>query len=172
MINAATDINEHTFWEDLRSGKFARMVKEKSRGQQLNSPNEVFNIVKPFFIKNDDAEQFYCIFLDNKNQLLAIEKIFSGSIASSSIYPRELVKRVTALKANAVVLVHNHPTGCPRPSSEDKMVTRKIAVALGSIDVQLHDHIIIGDNYYSMSEDGIIKNIIDQFNQFLSGKNH
>ena len=169
MIKAAADINEHTFWEDLVSGKFARMVKEESRGQQLNGPDEVFNIVKPIFTENDDVERFYCIFLDNKNKVLAIEKMFSGSIASTSIYPREIVKRVMVLKATAVVLAHNHPSGCPKPSNEDKMVTRKIAIALGSIDVKLHDHIIIGDNYYSMSEEGIIKNITDQLNEFLSG---
>lgn len=166
------DTNEKSFWQNLRSGRFARMVKEESRGQELNGPHEVFNIIKPIFAENSDVERVYCIFLDTRNHILAIEKMFSGSLSSSSIYPRELVKKAIKLKAGAVVMVHNHPSGHTEPSNEDKLLTRKVVMALGTIDVQLHDHIIVGDTYYSMSDNGLIKNMTDQFNQFLRGRNH
>jgi len=165
------DSNEKSFWEHLRSGRFAKMVKEASRGQELSSPHEVFNILKPIFAENDDVERLYCIFLDTRNRILAIDKMFSGSLSSSSIYPREVVKRVIGLKAGAVILAHNHPSGSTVPSNDDKEITRKIVIALESIDVKLHDHIIVGDGYYSMSENGLIKDFTDHLNGLLS-KSH
>jgi len=162
-------MTESTFWKELTSGKFAQMVKEESKGKELSSPHEVFNIVKPMFAEKDDVERIYCIFLDTKNQVLAIEEMFSGSILSSVIYPREIIKRVMALKASAMILTHNHPTGCTEPSNEDRMITRKIAIALVSIDVQLHDHIIIGDGFHSMADSGFIGTIKEHFNKVLFG---
>jgi DNA repair protein RadC len=161
------DTNEKSFWQNLRSGRFARMVKEESRGQELSGPHEVFNILKPIFAENDDVERLYCIFLDTRNHILAIEKMFSGSISSSSIYPREIVKKAIKIRAGAIVMAHNHPSGHTEPSAEDKLITRKVGLALEAIDVKLHDHIIVGDSYYSMSDHGFIKSMTDQFNQFL-----
>jgi len=165
------DTNEKSFWKHLRSGRFARMVKEESKGRELSGPREVFNILKPIFAENDDVERLYCIFLDTRNHILAIEKMFSGSLTSSSIYPRELVKKVIKKKAGAVILSHNHPSGHTEPSSEDKQITRKVTMALEAIDVKLHDHIIVGDDYYSMADHGVIKSVTDQFNKMLSGCN-
>ena len=166
------NINKHTFWEDLKSGKFAMMVREEARGQELNGPHEVFNIIKPVFAENDDVEKLYCIFLDTRNHILAIEKLSTGTLTSSAVYPREIVKRVIALKAGAVVMAHNHSSGHTEPSNEDRLVTRKVAVALSSIDVPLHDHIIVGKSYYSFSEHGIMEEIKNSINGFLSGQSH
>jgi DNA repair protein RadC len=165
-------MTETTFWEELRSGKFAQMVKEESRGREVSSPGEVYNIVKPLFAEKDDVERIYCIFLDTKNKILAIEEMFSGSILSAMIYPRELAKRIIALRASAVVMTHNHPCGSTEPSPEDKMITRKVAIALESIDVRLHDHIIIGNGFHSMAESGFMEDIRKNFNKLLFGKRH
>ena len=62
------------FWNDLKSGKFASMVKESARGQQLANPKEVYNTLKPLFAAQDDVEAFYCIFLNAKNKMISIEK--------------------------------------------------------------------------------------------------
>jgi DNA repair protein RadC len=83
--------------------------------------------------------------------------MFSGSISSSVIYPREIIKRVLALRATAVIIAHNHPSGNTEPSCEDKSITAKVAVALQSVDVQLHDHIIVGDGFHSMADTGWLK---------------
>ena len=99
------------FWNDLRSGRFTSMVRESSTGQKLNNSEETYNIMKPLFLEHDDVESFFVIFLNAKNNILGIEKMFSGSITSSSVYPREIVKRVLTLKSTGVVLVHNHPSG-------------------------------------------------------------
>jgi len=160
--------SENLFWQNLKSGKFARMVKEQSRGQELGGPHEVFNIIKPIFAENVDVERMYGIFLDTRNRILAIDKLSTGSLTSASIYPREIVKKVLSLKAGAVVISHNHPAGHIQPSNEDRQVTKKVAMALAAIDVSLHDHIIVGDGYYSFSEHGLMKGITDEFNKILS----
>ncbi len=159
------------FWEDLRSGKFAAMVKEEAKGQCLNGPHEVFNIVKPIFAENDDVERLYCIFLDIRNHILGIEKMSTGTLSNSAVYPREIVKRLLALKAGAAVLVHNHPSRHTEPSEEDRLITRKVALALTAVDARLHDHIVIGDDYYSFSEQGIMEEINRQVKGFFNSQN-
>ena len=160
--------NQSTFWKDLKSGYFVSMVKEASQGQTLSNSKEVYNVIKPMFAEKDDAEAVYCIFLNAKNRMLAIEKIFSGTISASAIYPRELVKRILALKSSAIILTHNHPSGCVKPSAEDKAITVKMAIALSSIDVTLHDHIIIGDGFHSMADSGLLRSVRSRYNDLLS----
>ena len=155
------------FWEDLRSGRFLSMVREASKGQYVANSQEVYNVMKPLFEKHVDVECVYCIFLDARNKILGIEKMFTGTISASLIYPRELVKRIIALKATAIVLTHNHPSGCTQPSLEDKAITVKIGVALAGIDVALHDHIIIGDGHHSMADTGYMKNIHKRYESIL-----
>ncbi len=159
--------NSKTFWKDLKSGHFVSMVKEASQGQTLSNSQEVYNVMKPLFAENDDVETVYCIFLNAKNRILAIEKIFSGTISSSVIYPRELIKRVIALKSTAIVLTHNHPSGFVEPSAEDKAITVRMAIALASIDVTLHDHIIIGDGFHSMADSGWLKSVRSRYDDLL-----
>lgn len=170
MKETAKKRTEQNFWKDLRSGKFAEMVREEARGQRLNGPHEVFNIVKPIFAENDDVERLYCIFLDTRNYILGIEKVSTGTLSNSAVYPREIVKRLLALKAGAVVLVHNHPSRHTEPSPEDRLVTRKVALALTAVDALLHDHIIVGDDYFSFSDRGIIEEINRQIRGFFSSE--
>jgi DNA repair protein RadC len=156
-----------TFWKDLKSGHFASMVKETSQGQMLSNSREVYNVMKPLFAETDDVEKVYCIFLNAKNRIISIEMMFSGTISSSMIYTRELAKRILAIGSTAIVLVHNHPSGCPEPSIEDKTITMKVAIALASIDVALHDHVIIGDGYHSMSDSGWLNGVGRRFKDLL-----
>ena len=159
--------NSKTFWKDLKSGHFVSMVKEASQGQTLSNSQEVYNVMKPLFAENDDVETVYCIFLNAKNRILAIEKMFSGTISSSVIYPRELIKRVIALKSTAIVLTHNHPSGFVEPSIEDKAITVRMAIAVASIDVALHDHIIIGQGFHSMADSGWLKSVRSRYDDLL-----
>jgi DNA repair protein RadC len=158
---------ESKFWEDLRSGRFVSMVKESSKGQSISSSQEVYNVLKPMFAQEDDVEKVYFIFLDAQNRVLAIESLFSGSITASSIYPREIAKRLIQLKASAFVMAHNHPSGDINPSAEDKSITIKVGIAAESIDVQFHDHIIIGDGYHSMADTGWLKGVSSRFSNLL-----
>ena len=157
------------FWEDLRSGKFLSMVKESSKGQFLSSSLEAFNILKPLFADEDDVEKMFFVFLDQRNSILSIENLFKGSIAGAAIYPREVIKKVIRLKANSIVLAHNHPSGDTLPSKEDKAITMRLMIAAYSIDVMILDHIIIGDNYYSMADEGLIRQMIDNLPRVFNG---
>ena len=81
---------------------------------------------------------------------------FTGTINAASVYPREIVKSVLKKNASSVILAHNHPSGIAEPSQADKLITTKIQHALNHIDVQVLDHIIIGENIVSFAERGLI----------------
>ncbi len=162
-------MNREQFWEDLRSGRFVSMVKESSKGKTLKSSFEAFNVLKPLFADEDDVEKMFFIFMNHKNQIISIENLFKGSIAGSAIYPREIIKRIIQVKANALVMVHNHPSGDPHPSNEDRSITLRVMLATSAIDVGVLDHIIIGESYYSMADEGIIKTMKTQFDNFMKG---
>ncbi len=162
-------MDREKFWEELRSGRFVSMVRESSKGKALKSSLEAYNVLKPLFAEEDDIEKMFFIFMDQKNHIISIENLFKGSIAGSAIYPREIIKRIIHLKANALVMVHNHPSGNPYPSNEDKSITLRIILATAAIDVGFLDHIIIGESYYSMADEGIIKTMKNQFDNFMKG---
>lgn len=170
------DINQiyepSQFWEELRSGQFASMIKETAKGNKLSSPQEVYNAMKPIFAQHPDIEKMYCIFLDGKNKIIAVEELFSGSITSSAVYPRELLKAVLGKQATSIILIHNHPSGDVSPSSEDFKITAKVNVAMASVDVQLHDHIIIGETWYSFADQGWIEMTRTKYQEFIDSNNN
>ena len=125
-----TDYTKNKFWMDLKSGKFASMVKDSAKGQIVSNSKEVYNILKPIFAGYDDIETIYGIFLDAKNYMIEIEKLFSGSITGAAIYPREIVKKVLNHKSTAIILSHNHPSGDPTPSLEDREITARVGLIL------------------------------------------
>ena len=157
-----------SFWEDLKSGKFSSLIQESSKGNSLSNGLEVCNIMKPIFARHDDVERMYSIFLDAKNKIIAIEKLFSGTISAAAVYPREIVKRVIELKATSIILSHNHPSGDITPSSSDFAITARIQAALTSIDVALHDHLIIGKEFYSFAEHGFLETTKQKYQDFIS----
>jgi DNA repair protein RadC len=160
--------SEKSFWQDLKSGKFTSMIKESSKGNAVSNAKEGFNIMKPFYASQDDVEKMYCIFMDAKNKIIKIEKLFSGTISTSAVYPREIVKRVLELKATAIIISHNHPSTDITPSSSDFIITARIQAALTSIDVSLHDHLIIGKDFFSFAEQGFLKSTQQKYQEFIS----
>ena len=144
-----------TFWEDLKSGKFASMVKDTSEGQVLKSSREAANILIPLVATHDDVEVFYGVFLNTSNRILGIDALSTGSISSASVYPREIIKRALALKASTLILAHNHPSGNTAPSDEDRMVTTHILTVMIAMGIGVLDHIIISNqSYFSFGDDG------------------
>ncbi|MCE6957529.1 DNA repair protein RadC [Cereibacter sphaeroides] len=91
-----------------------------------------------------ETEQFRVLFLDRKNVVIADEALASPAVAHVPVYPREVAKRALELNASAVILIHNHPSGDPTPSTEDIEMTLEVASACETIDVRVHDHIVIG----------------------------
>ncbi len=91
-----------------------------------------------------EKEQFRLLFLDKRNALIADEVQQSGTVDHTPVYPREVVKRALELSASAVILVHNHPSGDPTPSSTDIKMTRDIIEVAKPLGITVHDHIIVG----------------------------
>jgi DNA repair protein RadC len=101
-----------------------------------------------------DQEVFSVIFLDTKHRMLGgIETLFQGTINTASVFPREVVKRALDVGAAAIVAVHNHPSGNPEPSHEDRRVTEDLKNACQLMEISLLDHLIIGnDRYFSFAD--------------------
>jgi len=95
-------------------------------------------------LAHEKTEQFRVLFLDRKNVLIADEVQQRGTIDHTPVYPREVVKRALALNAAALILVHNHPSGDPKPSREDIDMTREIKTAAEALGLSIHDHLVIG----------------------------
>lgn len=92
----------------------------------------------------ESIEQFRILFLDKKNRLIADEVQQTGTVDHTPVYPREVIRRTLELSATALILVHNHPSGDPSPSSADVRMTREISDIAKPLGITLHDHIIIG----------------------------
>jgi len=95
-------------------------------------------------LAHEKTEQFRILFLDRKNVLIADEVQQRGTIDHTPVYPREVVKRALALNAAALILVHNHPSGDPKPSRDDIEMTREIRKASEALGIAIHDHLVIG----------------------------
>ena len=90
-------------------------------------------------------EVFACLFLDNRYRVIAFEELFRGSIDSTNVHPREVVRRCLTHNAAAVIFAHNHPSGSSEPSQADRTITIRLREALGLIEVRVLDHVVIGD---------------------------
>ncbi len=108
-------------------------------------------------IGNKKTEEFHVLYLNAKCYLIKDETHSIGTINTSHVYPREILKRVLELGATSIIIVHNHPTGDTTPSNADITITRKIKESLKTIDVPLHDHLILGKgNCFSFKSFGIL----------------
>jgi DNA repair protein RadC len=130
------------------------LAERLRRDSVMESPLAVRDYLKAM-LRHEAHEVFGCLFLDSKHRVLAFETLFRGSIDSTSVYPRQVVKRALAHNAAALILCHNHPSGNTDPSQADRMLTKRLQEALDLIDVRVLDHFIIGDgDPLSMAEYG------------------
>lgn len=141
-----------------------RMIRgERSQQIILDEPKKVWEFLYPE-VRSDSVEKVWVLCLDRKNKLIQALPVTSGTATSSLIHPREVFRPAIRLGATAIILSHNHPSGDPTPSSADLQVTRKIFNASTSLDIEMHDHVIIGEpencpdniGYYSFSDSGLL----------------
>ncbi|AFQ46021.1 RadC family protein [Desulfosporosinus meridiei] len=122
----------------------------------VNSPQDVAHIVMEE-MRYLDREHFRVVSLSTKNHVLGISSVSIGSLNSSLVHPRECFKEAIRRNSNAIILLHNHPSGDPTPSQEDIEVTRRLADGGKILGIEVLDHVIIGDNrYISLKERGIL----------------
>ncbi|EJB9944372.1 TPA: RadC family protein [Escherichia coli] len=104
-----------------------------------------------------EREEFMVLYLNQQNQLIARETLFAGSISSTEVHPREVVKRALYFNAAAVILAHNHPSGDTSPSKADKTITQRLVQALQLVDIRVPDHLIVGGTQIlSFAEHGLL----------------
>ena len=162
-----THLTELTNIKGLGQAKAATVLAALEIGRRIASARPVDKI--HFSSPQDGAvylmprlryaakEQFLVILLNNKNRVLGMELVSEGSLSSSVVHPREVFKPAILQHAACVVLAHNHPSGDPQPSAQDKEITKMLAHAGAVLDVPVLDHLIIGDGtYYSFREEGAI----------------
>ena len=107
-------------------------------------------------ISHLDQEEFRTVMLDTKNQLLGIETVYRGSLNASMIRVGEVYKAALRRNSAAIIVCHNHPSGEPDPSPEDVLLTKEIVAAGKLLDVELLDHLVIGQGrWISMREKGL-----------------
>ena len=164
VLNADTKEIENVKGISKHSALFLKFLKDISvlymeqgihNRDLLSSPEAVCDYLK-VALKGLANEEFKMLFLDSRNQLLAMETLKAGTVNRSVVFPRKVVECALYHHAVGVIIVHNHPAGTLEPSVEDQKVTRAISDALKTVDIKLLDHIIIGGNeYYSFKENRI-----------------
>ena len=118
----------------------------------LSCPQDVADFLMPR-LRYAAKEQFVVILLNNKNKVIGTEVVSEGSLSSSIVHPREVYAPAILHHAAAIMVAHNHPSGDPKPSTEDTEVTRVLARSGKVLGIPMIDHVIIGDgNYYSFLE--------------------
>ncbi|MHA7856555.1 MAG: RadC family protein [Henriciella sp.] len=93
-------------------------------------------------LQHETREQFRVLFLDRKNQIIADELMGQGTVDQAPVYPREIARRAIELSSSAIIMVHNHPSGDPKPSRADIDITREVIDALSPLEIAVHDHLI------------------------------
>lgn len=117
-----------------------------------------------------DRESFKVVFLDAKNRVIAVETLFTGTLTSSAVYPREVIRAALDRKAAALIFVHNHPSGDPAPSPADFAITRQLLFACLAVGVTVHEHLIIGDHqYFSFADEGHIQQMQREYRRQTEG---
>lgn len=148
-----------------RSSVLLKLVKEaaalylKQRAvakQQVGCTTELLDYCRIAMGGKKD-EEFCVIYLDAQNQIIACETVQKGVVNQAVVYPRQVLENALKRKASAVILAHNHPSGHVRPSDADIRLTRTIQETARSLDILVHDHIILGENrFFSFREEGLM----------------
>jgi DNA repair protein RadC len=127
--------------------------KEK---RKIESSLDVNALLGPY-LRNLSREVFKILLLTARNNLISERTIFEGSLTESLVNTREIIKVALNESAACIVFVHNHPSGNPQPSSEDKNITNQLVQACQLVGIKVLDHIIIGSNtYFSFAEAGLL----------------
>lgn len=140
QLQAIFEMSRRALNEDIQSGTL------------IQSPDKVRDYLT-LTLMPLKHEVFMVIFLDAKNHVITHEILFEGTLTQSAVYPREIIKKVIAHHAAAIILAHNHPSGSLEPSQADIAITSSIKQAMQLIDVSVLDHLIVaGNQMYSFAE--------------------
>ena len=148
----------------VKACQIIAMIEMFNRFRTLKSQRESFKISSPKDVStllinemsNFKQEVFKLILLNTKNIVIGTKDVFKGTLNSSIVHPREVFKPAILSNAASIILAHNHPSGDTTPSKEDISITRRIKDGGDLLGIKLLDHLIIGDDYTSLKEKGIV----------------
>lgn len=162
-LNHLTELTIEEFMniEGIGLAKATTLVAALELGRRINSknitkermisPKDVFSHFKPI-CKDLKQEHVYAIYIDAKGHFIKYKLISIGGLNNSFVDDKSIFKWAYKLSAAAIILIHNHPSGDPKPSHQDIITTRRLITLAEKLDMILLDHIIIGDYYFSMKE--------------------
>jgi DNA repair protein RadC len=131
-------------------------VESRDQSAPVKSPRDVFEAFSPK-LQDLPVEEFHVAVLDSQHRIDRDITVTRGILNSSLVHPREVFREAIAERAAAIVLVHNHPSGDPTPSPDDRLVTEQLVAAGRLLDIPVHDHVIIGrGRYVSFAEAGLL----------------
>ena len=161
LLDEATDTGPTRQWVQSR----VRAAAELMRRSLLQTLGTRDVLTEPDRVREDllltlsgrTREVFVVIFMDAQNRVIASEELFQGTLTQTSVYPREVVRRVLALNAASVIFAHNHPSGVAEPSHADQALTKALKSALALVDVAVLDHFVVaGAGAVSFAERGLL----------------
>ena len=134
-----------------------RLVRERTipyESRNLDNSQAVYDLFRQM-VEDLDREAMWVVCLDTRNRLTCLSQVSLGTLNAAPASPREIMKLALMTNARSLILVHNHPSGDPEPSPEDRAVTSQIKSAARLMDVRLIDHLIVGDGrFYSFADQG------------------
>ena len=124
-------------------------------GQRLSCTTDLLDFARS--LQDSDIEKMLTLYLDAQNQVMGIQ-ITSGTVNQAVVYPREIIRHALLVGSSCIILIHNHPSGHPRPSDADIRLTKTVQEIAKMLDILVHDHVIIGaeGRFYSFREEGVI----------------
>lgn len=139
---------------------WVRLVREPDTTQpdpvQIKGPADVFAFLHQR-ASRELQEVFYVMTLNTQSRVISCQEVTRGILNSSLVHPREVFRLAIAEGAAGIILVHNHPSGDPTPSNDDRSVTRQMVDAGKLLDIPVYDHVIIGSTrYVSFTEAGLL----------------
>lgn len=143
-----------------------RLVKEETfvpgatpaQRAPIRSPRDVFAFLEPF-AQREPAEVFWVLALDAQHRIIGGSPIVitRGILNSSLVHPREVFRAAIVAGAAAIIIAHNHPSGDPAPSADDRVVTDQLVAAGRLLDIPVHDHVVVGESrFVSLAEAGLL----------------
>jgi DNA repair protein RadC len=131
-------------------------AETRNIGEQISGPLDVFRHFAPR-LEDLPVEEFHVAVLDTQHRLERDVTVTRGLLSASLVHPREVFREAIAERAASIILVHNHPSGDPTPSADDRKVTSQLVAAGKLLDIPVHDHVIIGrGRYASFAESGLL----------------
>jgi DNA repair protein RadC len=165
VLDAGQKDLEQVFGVGSISATLIRLVKElctsylserMKKRDALSSPKLVADFAR-LKLSGLPHEAFMVVYLNVKNEILDHKVLIEGTVDSVAIYPRKIIEAALSNHATGLILVHNHPSGHPEPSEEDKKITRDIIEAARTLDIRVLDHIVVGkDGYFSFLENRLL----------------